>query len=626
MRPDFRPWSPERVHPRPPWAGGQKEGQPSLMNLWFVATLLSLLGVGIALRLLWFQLGPNWELARRDLDRTVARQWRYYTVPRGVIVDRKGVLLAGNRFVYQLDVVPAGIRDPKRVAEGLAQVLGMDERYLLRMLTLDAQVVMVAPRLTTEQRKKLSEQIRTWYRMDEEASPLDVKNWDIFRLTPKLERVYPYGDLASNVLGFVSQRDDVEAVGGYMIPDVGNFGLEGYYHPWLYRPPVREVVAYDPFSAPPESVRLPEDAPGLVLTLDVALQAITEDILDQALETYRARRGVILVLRPQTGEVLAMAMSPRPNLADYDDILRFLQEFEGEGWNWAVSHTYEPGSVLKPLILSIALETGALEPDFVYQDTGVEQPCGGIAPVRNWDWSAHGTQDLVGCLALSLNTCFANIARRIPRSTLLHYLEAYGFGDLTGVDLDAEVAGMISVNTCVDHSRVGFGHAIAVTPLQLAAALGALANGGRYMQPYLVAYRFEGGRWVPVGRPRLMRQVVSRDVARLVNEFLAQALKTDSYKNALVPGYTLAGKTGTALNPRDPEDLLDATMVGWGPVSDPQFLVLVWLEDPKEQDGWASLTAAPVFREVVKRLVVMLGVPPDRPVGEQAAQAVGEGP
>lgn len=626
MRPDFQPWTPERMQPRSPWSPGGTELQVPLTSLWLVGALLSLMGLGIAIRLLWFQIGPNWELARRDLDRTVARQWRYYTVPRGVIVDRNGTLLAGNRFVYQLDVVPAGIRDPKKVAESLAEVLGMDERYLLRVLTLDAQVVMVAPRLTKEQREKLFKVLNTWYKQDEEEAPIDVKNWDIFRLTPKLERVYPYGDLASNVLGFVSQRDDVEVVGGYMIPEVGNFGLEGYYQSWLYQPPVREVVAYDPFSAPPESVRLPEDAPALVLTLDAAIQAMAEDILEQALETYRARRGVILVLRPKTGEILAMAMAPRPNLSDYDDVLRFLREFEGEGWNWAVSHAYEPGSVLKPLILSIALETDTIEPDFVYEDTGLEQPCGGIAPVRNWDWSAHGTQDLVGCLALSLNTCFANIARRIPRSTLLHYLEAYGFGNLTGVDVDAEVNGLISVNTCVDHSRVGFGHAISVTPLQLAAAMAALANGGRYMRPYLVAYRFEDGEWVPVGRPEIMRQVISEETARLVNRFLAQALKADSYKNAVVPGYTLAGKTGTALNPGDPEDLLDATMVGWGPVGDPQFLVLVWLEDPKEQDGWASLTAAPVFREVVQRLVVMLGVPPDRPVGEQAAQAVGAGP
>ncbi len=622
MRPVGQPWSsPARVLPPDP---PRAEGKPPVSALWLVGLLMTLVGLGIAVRLIWFQVGPEWELLRQDPNRTLAFQSRFYTVPRGVVVDRYGMLLAGNRFVYQLDVVPSGIRDVKTVAYALATVLNMDADYLIRVLSLDGPVVMVAPRVTVEQRDTLqTNYIREWYRQGEEA-PIDVKNWDIFRFIPRLERVYPHGDLASNVLGFVSQREDV--VHPFVIPQVGNFGVEGYYQDWLYQPPVQEAVAYDPYTTPPERVRLPEDAPALVLTLDAAVQAMTEEILDQALETYKARRGVILVLNPQTGEILAMAMSPRPNLTKYEDILLFLEEFEGQGWNWAVSHTYEPGSVLKPLILSIALEVGAIEPDFQYEDVGLEQPCGGISPVRNWDWSAHGLQDLTGCLALSLNTCFAYIASQIPPAMLRYYLEAYGFGRTTGVDLDAEETGMVSADTCVDRSRIGFGHAISVTPLQLAAAMAALANDGRYVQPYLVAYQVEGSRVLRVGRPQVVRQVVSEETARLVNAFLVEALQGDSYKNAVVPGYTLAGKTGTALNERDPDDLLDATMVGWGPVPDPQFLVLVWLEDPKEQEGWASLTAAPVFREVVQRLVVMLGIPPDRPIGEQAAQAPGGSP
>ena len=598
--------------------------RPRTSALWMVGVWFTVLAVGIAARLVWFQVGPEWRLERQEPYRTLALQYRTYTVPRGVIVDRYGTLLAGNRFVYQLDVVPAGIRDPRRVALALAGVLGIPANEILSRLTLDAPVVMVSMGVTADQKHELQKRIRKWY-MQGANSPIDPRNWDVFRFTPRMLREYPHGDRASNVLGFVSQRRDV--YDPLMTPLVGNFGVEGFYNDWLYHRPVLEAVAYDPFSTPPETVRLPEDAPALVLTLDLAIQTMVEDVLDRALETYEARRGVILVLNPNTGEILAMAMAPRPNLADYEDVLLFMSRFEGEGWNWAVSHAYEPGSVLKPLVLSIALETEAIEPDFVYEDTGVETPCGGVAPVRNWDWVGHGTQSLVGCLALSLNTCFAHIARKIPRQTLLHYLEAYGFGRPTGVDLDAEESGTFSVNTCVDHSRIGFGHAISVTPLQLAAAMAALANGGRYMQPYLVAYQVSGREWRPVGRPQAERQVISPETSRQVNDLLAQAVTKDSYKNAVVPGYTLAGKTGTAFNPNDPQDRLDATMVGWGPVPNPRFLVLVWLEDPKAQDGWASLTAAPVFREVVQRLVVMLGVPPDRPVAEeQAAHLPAGGP
>lgn len=613
-RASFLDWPSRTLSPN---GQGHLPYRPPRAALWSMGGLFSLVGLLLVWRLLWFQLGPEWTLLRQNPDRTLVEQWQTYTVPRGVVLDRYGTLLAGNRFIYQLDVVPAGIRDPRQVAREMAGVLGIPSDTLLRRLTLEQPVVMLAPRVTVQQREELQRLIRGWYMMGDRG-PLDPRNWDIFRFIPRLERIYPLGDRAANVLGFVAQREDAVHLLG--IQWVGNFGLEGYYQDWLSRPPVQEVVAYDPFSGSPNSIRLPEDAPALILTLDITIQALVEDILDRALETYQARRGVIIVLRPRSGEILAMAMAPRPNLADYDDILAFLRRFDGQGWNWAVSHTYEPGSVLKPLILSIALETGAITSDFTYQDVGLEQPCGGIAPVRNWDWSAHGNQDLTGCLALSLNTCFANIARRISRATLLRYLEAYGFGQLTGVDLDAEVTGLISLSTCVDHSRVGFGHAISVTPLQLAAAMAALANDGVYMQPYLVAYRVEGEQVVQVGRPQAVRQVVSPETARLVSWLLSQAVQEDSYRNAVLPGYTLAGKTGTALNPGDPDDLLDATMVGWVPALDPRFLVLVWLEDPQAQDGWASLTAAPVFREVAQRLVILLGVPPDAPTRQEAAQ------
>ncbi len=602
------------VHPPEP--PGERSAQDAFRyTLHGIAAFFFLLALGIAVRLVWLQLSPAWDLIRQDPTRTLAWETRVYPVPRGVIVDRNGVLLAGNRLVYQLDVATAGIRDPKTVARGIAPILGLETDLVARALARPQAVVMLSANVTVAQREQLAERIRDWYRQGEEG-PLDPKNWDIFRFIPRMERVYPQGDLASNVLGFVSQREDVTEP--WMPPLVGNYGLEGRYQRWLYRSPVLETIAYDPFSLDPAAFRFPQDAPALVLTLDTAIQAMAEEVLDRGLETYQARRGVILILRPKTGEILAMAMSPRPNLRSYEDVLRFLNKYQDQGWNWAVSHAYEPGSVMKPLILSIALESATINVDFRYEDTGLEQACGGIAPVRNWDWQGHGTQDLVGCLALSLNTCFANIARRIPRETLARYLEAYGFSRPTGVDLDAEDSGTFSVNTCVDQSRVGFGHAISVTPLQLAAAMAALANDGVYMRPYLVAYRLEGGKAYPVGRPTAVRRVVSPETARTVARLLAKALESDSYENAVVPGYVLAGKTGTAFNPLDPEDLLDATMVGWGPVDDPQFLVLVWLEDPRAQDGWASLTAAPVFREVVSRLVVMLGVPPSQPVREQA--------
>jgi len=589
---------------------------PSPRPFYALGGLLAGLALLIVLRLAWFQIDP--ELAE---FREFARQDRGYMtgemfpLPRGWITDRHGRVLAGVRLAYQLDVAPDALRRPGEVIAVLAGVLEMAPEDLWARLAPDDQAqmppaVMLSYTITPRQRELLLQWWARWAALGDQA-PIDPTRNDVFRFTPVLVRDYPEGDVAGNVIGFVTLSDR-EARPMW----IGNFGVEEYYDRLLQQEWVT-IPFYEPYSVTASQVPLPEPPSGVVLTLDRDVQALVESILDAAIEEYEARRGVIIVMRPKTGEILALAMSPRPRLDDYDSVLSFLRTFEGQGWNWAVEHTYEPGSVMKPIMLSIALDSGAITPDFTYMDTGVEYPCGGTAPVYNWDYGAHMKQDIVGCLANSLNTCFANIAMHVPRETVRAYMEAFGFGEPTGIDLAPERSGMFSVAACSDHSRLGFGYAVSVTPLQLAVAEAAIANGGFLMRPYLVKAQLVNGRLVPTPFPQVVRRVIRGETAAQVNAFLAQAMTHDTYENAEVPGYRLAGKTGTAFNPRDPDDLLDATMVGWGPVDDPQFLVLVWLEDPRANDGWASFTAAPTFRQVVERLVVILGIPPDDGV-EQA--------
>ncbi len=610
------------VHPAPSPPRPSPEPPPparSVRPFYALGGLIAGLAWLIVLRLAWFQIDP--ELAE---FRKFAHQDRGYMtgemfpLPRGWITDRHGRVLAGVRLAYQLDVVPEALRRPGEVITVLAGVLEMPPEVLWDRFAPDAQgrrppAIMLSYTVTPRQRQLLLEWWARWSQQGEDA-PIDPRRNDVFRFTPVLVRDYPQGDVAGNVLGFVTLSDR-EARPVW----TGNFGVEEYYDRLLRQQWV-SIPFYEPYRLTAVQVPLPEPPSGVMLTLDRDVQALVEAILDEAVEEYQARRGVIIVLRPKTGEILALAMSPRPRLDDYDSVLTFLRRFEGQGWNWAVEHTYEPGSVIKPIMLATALDAGAIAPDFTYLDTGVEHPCGGTAPVYNWDYGAHMQQDIVGCLANSLNTCFAHIAMQVPRETVRTYYEAFGFGAPTGVDLAPERAGMFSVAACSDHSRLGFGYAIAVTPLQLAMAEAAIANGGLLMHPYLVKAQLINGRLVPTPYPQVVRQVLRPETAAQVNEFLARAMTHDTYENAEVPGYRLAGKTGTAFNPRDPDDLLDATMVGWGPLSDPQFLVLVWLEDPQANDGWASLTAAPTFRRVVERLVVILGIPPDDAEGVPAYQ------
>jgi len=597
----------------------QKPPPPArnLLPFYAIGGGLLFLALYIIWRLVWFQITPELEEFRK-----FSRQERGYMtgemfpLPRGWITDRHGRVFAGVRLAYQLDVAPDALRRPGEVIAVLAGVLEMPADELWDRLAPDdkAQMppaVMLSYTVTPRQRELLLEWWARWAAL-EEQSPIDPTRNDVFRFTPVLVRAYPEGDVASNVVGFVTfSTREVRPMW------VGNFGVEEFYDRLLRQQWVT-IPFYEPFSVTAEQVPLPEPSSGVVLTIDRDVQTLMESILDEAVEEYEARRGVIIVLRPKTGEILALAMSPRPRLDDYDSVLSFLRTFEGQGWNWAVEHTYEPGSVMKPIMLSIALDSGAIDPDFTYMDTGVEYPCGGTAPVYNWDYAAHMKQDIVGCLAYSLNTCFANIAMRVPAETVRTYLEAFGFGQPTGVDLAPERAGMFSVKSCSNRSRLGFGYAISVTPLQLAVAEAAIANGGFLMRPYVVKAQLVNGRLVPTSFPQLVRRVMRAETAAQVNDFLARSMTHDTYENAEVPGYVLAGKTGTAFNPQDPDDLLDATMVGWGPVGDPQFLVLVWLEDPRANDGWASLTAAPTFRRVVERLVVILGVPPQKEADQAA--------
>ncbi len=591
----------------------------SLGPFYAVAGLLGGLALLIVLRLAWFQIDPQLAEFRR-----FARQDRGYMtgeifpLPRGWITDRHGRVLAGARLAYQLDVAPDALRRPGEVVAVLAGVLEMPADALWARLQPNEQgqmppAVMLSYTVTPRQRALLLEWWARWAVLGDQA-PIDPARNDVFRFTPVLVRAYPEGDVASNVVGFVTLSDRETRPMW-----VGNFGVEEYYDRLLQQAWVT-IPFYEPYRVTPDQVPLPEPPSGVVLTIDRDVQNLVERILDEAVEEYQARRGVIIVLQPKTGALLAVAMSPRPRLDDYESVLQFLRRFEGQGWNWAVEHTYEPGSVMKPIMLSIALDTGAITPDFTYMDTGVEYPCGGSAPVYNWDYAAHMEQNIVGCLANSLNTCFANIAMQVAPEDVRRYMEAFGFGAPTGVDLAPERAGMFSAATCPDRSRLGFGYAVSVTPLQLAMAEAAIANGGFLMRPYVVQAQLINGRLVPTPYPQVVRQVIRPETAALVNDFLARAMTHDTYENAEVPGYTLAGKTGTAFNPRDPDDLLDATMVGWGPVGDPQFLVLVWLEDPRANDGWASLTAAPTFRRVVERLVVILGIPPEDARQEAAYQ------
>jgi cell division protein FtsI/penicillin-binding protein 2 len=389
----------------------------------------------------------------------------------------------------------------------------------------------------------------------------------------------------------------------------GYFGVEAYYDDWLagVTKPVR--IPQDPHLA----AEIPDLAEGasLVLTIDREIQASMEEILDKAVQESGSEGGTILVLDPETGEILGMASSPRMDLNEYWRILDFFEE--DQPFNLAV-HSYEPGSVFKVLTMAAALDSGTVEPNTVFLDTGVIN-VGGIT-IHNWNWGAWGQQDMTGCMQHSLNVCLAWVATETGENTFYAYMRAFGLGRPSGVELAGEVPGQLKLPGDsnwhpADLGTNAFGQGVTATPVQMAMAISAVANDGNMMVPHVVrSIVYEDRQYdIPL---QVAGSPISEETAHTLTNMLAVSLEEEA-SSALVEGYRVAGKTGTAeiAGPGGyTSDLTNASFVGWGPVDDPQFLVYIWLQKPTSSP-WGSVVAAPVFSEVVNRLVVLMDIPPD---------------
>jgi cell division protein FtsI/penicillin-binding protein 2 len=415
---------------------------------------------------------------------------------------------------------------------------------------------------------------------------------------PRMKRVYPEEELASNLLGFVNRLGE------------GVFGIEEQYNALLAGKPEIAYLPLDPYQV----VELPEiqGAADLILTVDREIQANVEDVLDAALVESGAESGTIVVMDPNNGEILAMATTPRLNINEY---WLYEEVFpERTPFNRAVSSTYEPGSVFKIFTMASALDSGAVETDTQFIDTGVFE-IGGIY-IYNWNYGAWGPQDMQGCMAHSLNVCLSWVASQLGVGDFYRYVQDFGIGHLTGIDLAGEASGRLKLPGDEDwyEAELGtnsFGQGVAVTPLQMAMGASAIANEGIMVSPHMVrSIVKDGAQFNPT--PTIAGNPINAVTARTLTDMLATSLESES-SDALITGYRVAGKTGTAEIPSlagYSSNLTNASFVGWGPFEDPQFLVYVWLEKPTTSP-WGSVVAAPVFREVVERLVVLMDIPPD---------------
>lgn len=571
---------------------------PSIARrLYLVLAILALFAGLVVVRLVSFQFGANVGHFT-EVGETLSTVPITLQPPRGYIYDRNGELLATNLVQYTVGVSPSLVTNPEAIADAVNEVLGIPKAEVLGAIVpadenaeLPPYVLLARP-VTTEQGQLLI------------AMKNDPERLSLYGLQvePFDRRAYPGGQLAAHVIGFTN------------LDNVGNFGVEGFYDELLAGHPIsalRPVIPFD-VALDPE----PDYGSHLYLTIDREIQYMVEQVLRDAVERYGADRGTIIVMDPRTGEILAMASVPTYDPNRFAEVAANLPvdapPTEIPFFNPAVSEQFEPGSGFKVLTMAAALQSGIVTPQSTYYDNGALE-IGGIV-IRNWDGGAWGTQDMTGLLAHSLNVGAATLSVTMGPDAFYSYMTAFSIGQPTNVDLAGEARGRLKRPgdpdwNDSDLATNSFGQGVAVTPIQLITAISAVANRGAMMQPHLL-YLVDDRTSYHTTQPQVLGRPISAEVALTLNEMLAVSLESES-SNALVPGYRIAGKTGTAEIPTQfgYSDETVASFIGWGPVDDPRFIVLVKLDKPDAI--WGSETAAPTFAEVVRRLVILMEIPPD---------------
>ena len=541
-----------------------------------LATILLSVVVIMVLRLAYWQVESPISASADDLN----GQPENFRPVRGNIYDCHGYLLAVATTVYDIGAAPHNIKDPFLVADRLSAALGEPRDKLLKLLQQDS--------LHVPLKRGVSQVVRD-----------SIMQWGqgMLQADRRPGRVYPHGTLAACVLGFV--KDDGQ----------GHYGLEGYYNDLLSGQPGFRLADRDPLGSLRYHFRAPHDGADLYLTLDRNVQYIVEEALAQAVTSSGAKKGVVIVMDPGSGAILAMAAYPTydPNTRDIEDKSVFL--------NPAVNDQYEPGSVFKIITIASALDAGAITPSTTYYDSG--KIIVGGREIMNSDRQAHGQTSMYDLVAYSLNVGAAHVSTSLGALKFYQYVRRFGFGELTGVDLAGEISGHVRLPGDPEwhESDLGtnsFGQGIAVTPLQMLCAVSAVANHGVLMRPYIVSRIVDGDKVTEIA-PRMVRRVISAEAAAQTTEMLVYTVDKVS-TTAAVRGYSVAGKSGTAQVPTpggyDPQETI-ASFAGYVPAEEPRFAVLVVLDRP-QKEHWGGRVAAPVFQTIVQQLVTLLGVPPDR--------------
>ena len=406
-------------------------------------------------------------------------------------------------------------------------------------------------------------------------------------------RFYPEGTLGSSVVGFLGFQDKNR---------MGQYGLEEYYETWL-----SGQVGFKNFLNKVGLARGSTPGSSLILTIDKNIQFFVETKLKELTYKWSASGGNVIIQNPQTGAILAMASWPDfdPNQYSKYSLKNFI--------NPNIQSSFEPGSSFKPITMAAALDTGAVNSETTFFDSGEVKI--GSSTVRNYDLKSNGYQTMAQVLEKSINTGAIFAMRQTGREKFLEYIEKFQFGRKSDIDLAGEVSGNIknlASGREINFVTASFGQGIAVTPLQLINSYSAIANGGRLMRPYVVEKIIKpSGESVEV-RPEVISEPITPETAKTLKLMLVSVIENGSIKKAKVPGYKIAGKTGTAQEAKKDggySDFFIHNLVGFGPAENPRFTILLKLDRPKGIET-AAVSLADAFGDIARFLISYYGIAP----------------
>lgn len=526
---------------------------------------------------------------------------RLITPKRGSILDRNGVGVAETRTAAAISAVPAQVTDKESTAAKLAEVLELSYEEVLKKLEQKVALVRIQSKVNMDTAAQIRQMALPGIKVDEDV-----------------ERVYPYSEMAAQVIGFVGKDNQ------------GIIGLEAKYEEYLKGEQGKILTQTDAkgreLSSSQERIP-PVDGKNLMTTLDVVIQEYAEQTLKKAVESKQAKRGVIIVMNPQNGEIYAMANYPSFDLNDPFTVEgeenmteEELTNARNQMWrNFAINDTYEPGSTFKMFTSSAGLEEGVITPDSSFYCNGYH--IAGDRMIKCWRYPrTHGAQTFTQGVQNSCNPVFMEVAERLGAETFMEYMEKFGFAEKTGVDLAGEAVGILhKVENVgpVELATMSFGQSFQITPLQLLRAASAVVNGGYLVTPHFaMGLADEEGNLIETFSYEKGEQVISAETSAQMRQILESVVSQGTGSKAAMEGYAIGGKTATSEKLPRRSGKYIASFMTFAPADDPQVMFFVLIDEP-QGTYYGGTVAGPVILELMENVLPYLGFLPEYTTEEQ---------